>query len=140
GQKVVETEIGFLLMSMNLTKLAKKIVQDNRDKRKTQTVRLNFIKISLNLSVFFIYWLVFAQPHLTKSKVASTADNLARQLRHADNTLSKVVQNFSLNNIGFEPQLVRGAIPTPPPSRLSGVADNLQAFAKNLDGSVDEVG
>ncbi|MBY4965654.1 hypothetical protein K6V34_02535, partial [Streptococcus suis] len=40
----------------------KKIVQDNRDKRKTQTVRLNFIKISLNLSVFFIYWLVFAQP------------------------------------------------------------------------------
>ncbi|MGQ7447352.1 hypothetical protein ACTGUT_10405, partial [Streptococcus suis] len=41
---------------------AKKIVQDNRDKRKTQTVRLNFIKISLNLSVFFIYWLVFAQP------------------------------------------------------------------------------
>ncbi|NQI73561.1 transposase, partial [Streptococcus suis] len=62
GQKVVETEIGFLLMSMNLTKLAKKIVQDNRDKRKTQTVRLNFIKISLNLSVFFIYWLVFAQP------------------------------------------------------------------------------
>lgn len=45
--------LGFLLMSMNLTKLAKKIVQDNRDKRKTQTVRLNFIKISLNLSVFF---------------------------------------------------------------------------------------
>ncbi|HEL2475546.1 TPA: transposase, partial [Streptococcus suis] len=66
GQKVVETEIGFLLMSMNLTKLAKKIVQDNRDKRKTQTVRLNFIKISLNLSVFFIYWLVFAQPRLRK--------------------------------------------------------------------------
>ncbi|NQM47638.1 hypothetical protein HO408_08550 [Streptococcus suis] len=33
-------------------------------KRKTQTVRLNFIKISLNLSVFFIYWLVFAQPLL----------------------------------------------------------------------------
>ncbi|MBY4635503.1 hypothetical protein K4X31_10020, partial [Streptococcus suis] len=29
--------------------------------RKTQTVRLNFIRISLNLSVFFIYWLVFAQ-------------------------------------------------------------------------------
>ncbi|MGQ7409909.1 hypothetical protein ACTGWG_12900, partial [Streptococcus suis] len=25
GQKVVETEIGFLLMSMNLTKLAKKL-------------------------------------------------------------------------------------------------------------------
>ncbi|BCP56767.1 hypothetical protein SUT007_02250 [Streptococcus parasuis] len=31
--------------------------------RKTQTVRLNFIKISLNLSVFYIYWLVFTQTH-----------------------------------------------------------------------------
>lgn len=44
-------------MSMNLTKLAKKIVQDNRDK-KTQKVRLDFIIFSLNLSVLFIYWLV----------------------------------------------------------------------------------
>ncbi|WP_238598118.1 hypothetical protein, partial [Streptococcus suis] len=35
-------------------------------KRKTQTVRLNFIRISLNLSVFFIYWLVFAQSRATK--------------------------------------------------------------------------
>ncbi|WP_153051243.1 transposase, partial [Streptococcus suis] len=34
GQKVVETEIGFLLMSMNLTKLAKKLVHDNRNKKK----------------------------------------------------------------------------------------------------------
>ncbi|MBY4966260.1 hypothetical protein K6V34_05730, partial [Streptococcus suis] len=51
---------------------AKKIVQDNRDKRKTQTVRLNFIKISLNLSVFFIYWLVFAQPlHFQPSTVTT---------------------------------------------------------------------
>ncbi|MGQ7322174.1 hypothetical protein ACTGUT_10215, partial [Streptococcus suis] len=48
---------------------AKKIVQDNRDKRKTQTVRLNFIKISLNLSVFFIYWLVFAQPRFCMQKI-----------------------------------------------------------------------
>ncbi|HEL1613128.1 TPA: hypothetical protein TXL52_001194 [Streptococcus suis] len=41
--------------------------------------------------------------------------------------------------MGFEPQLVSGAIPTPPPGRLSGVAENLQAFAKNLDGRMDEV-
>ncbi|WP_238138798.1 hypothetical protein, partial [Streptococcus suis] len=34
--------------------------------RKTQTVRLNFIRISLNLSVFFIYWLVFAQSHFRR--------------------------------------------------------------------------
>ncbi|HEM6100521.1 TPA: hypothetical protein U2B91_002246 [Streptococcus suis] len=77
--------------------------------------------------------------NLTKGKVASVADNLASQLRHADDTLSKAAQNFSLNNIGFEPQLVSGAIPIPPPGRLSGLADNIQAFAKNLDGSVDEV-
>ncbi|WP_248298075.1 hypothetical protein [Streptococcus suis] len=53
--------------------MAKKIVQDNRDKRKTQTVRLNFIKISLNLSVFFIYWLVFAQPPLLRVRVNISA-------------------------------------------------------------------
>ncbi|HEM4071341.1 TPA: hypothetical protein U1W01_001755 [Streptococcus suis] len=102
------------------------------------------LQLASSLRLFFVLKKIdhYAKQfgNLTKSKVASTADNLARQLRHADNTLSKVVQNFSLNNIGFEPQLVRGAIPTPPPSRLSGVADNLQAFAKNLDGSVDEVG
>ncbi|HEL1613133.1 TPA: hypothetical protein TXL52_001199 [Streptococcus suis] len=37
--------------------------------------------------------------NLTKGKVASVADNLASQLRHADDTLSKAAQNFSLNNI-----------------------------------------
>ncbi|HFU3805350.1 TPA: hypothetical protein ACGO5D_002279, partial [Streptococcus suis] len=42
---------------MNLTKFAKKLVQNKRDK-KTQKVRLDFIILSLNLSVFFIYWLV----------------------------------------------------------------------------------
>lgn len=49
-------------MSMNLRKLAKKLVQNKRDK-KTQKVRLDFIILSLNLSVFFIHWLVFAHPH-----------------------------------------------------------------------------
>lgn len=44
-------------MSMNLRKLAKKLVQNKRDK-KTQKVRLDFIILSLNLSVFFIHWLV----------------------------------------------------------------------------------
>ncbi len=78
--------------------------------------------------------------NLVTNKVSSLADDVAGKLRHADETLSTAAQNFSLNNIGFEPQLVSGAIPTPPPGRLSGVADNLQAFAKNLSGSVDEVG
>ncbi|WP_024399183.1 DNA/RNA non-specific endonuclease [Streptococcus suis] len=76
--------------------------------------------------------------NLTKGKVASVADNLASQLRHADNTLSTAAQNFRLN-IGLEPQLIDGFMPTPPPGKLSGLADNIQAFAKNLDGSVDEV-
>ncbi len=53
GQKVVETEIGFLLMSMNLTKLAKKIVQDKRNKKKNTDGSAGFHLKQLNLSVFF---------------------------------------------------------------------------------------
>ncbi|MFH0358813.1 hypothetical protein ACHBHL_10045 [Streptococcus sp. A27] len=30
-------------------------------------------------------------------------------------------------------------MPTTPPGKLSGLADNLQAIAKNLDSSVDDV-
>lgn len=77
--------------------------------------------------------------NLVTNKVSSLADNVAGKLRHADETLSTAAQNFSHYNIGFEPQLVSGAIPTPPPGRLSGAADNLQAFAKNLSGSVDDI-
>lgn len=47
-------------MSMNLRKLAKKLVQNKRDK-KTQKVRLDFIILSLNLSVFFFSLASFAQ-------------------------------------------------------------------------------
>uniref|UniRef100_UPI00146E6B82 HNH endonuclease n=1 Tax=Streptococcus plurextorum TaxID=456876 RepID=UPI00146E6B82 len=77
--------------------------------------------------------------NLTKGKVASAADNLASQLRHVDDTLSKAAQNFSLNNIGFIPQPVGGASLPPSPGKLADLADNLQAFAKSLSGSVDEV-
>lgn len=49
-------------MSMNLTKLAKKLVQDNRDKKKNTDSTAGFHQNQLNLSAFFIYWLVFAQP------------------------------------------------------------------------------
>ncbi|WP_419580070.1 transposase, partial [Streptococcus suis] len=63
GQKVVETEIGFLLMSMNLTKLAKKLVQESRNRKKNTDSSAGFHLKQLNLSVyFFSYWLVFAQP------------------------------------------------------------------------------
>lgn len=77
--------------------------------------------------------------NLTKDKVASVADNLASQLRHADDTLSKAAQNFSINNIGFLPRPVGGASLPPSPGKLSDLADNLQSFAKSLSGSVEEV-
>ncbi|MGT2743040.1 pre-toxin TG domain-containing protein [Streptococcus plurextorum] len=76
--------------------------------------------------------------NLVTNKVSSLADNVAGKLRHADETLSSAAQNFSLN-IGLEPQLIEGFMPTPPPGKLSGLADNIQAFAKSLDGGVDEV-
>ncbi|CYY07995.1 HNH endonuclease [Streptococcus suis] len=76
--------------------------------------------------------------NLVTNKVSSLADDVAGKLRHADETISTAAQNFRLN-IGLEPQLIDGFMPTPPPGKLSGLADNIQAFAKNLDGSVDEV-
>lgn len=55
GQKVVETEIGFLLMSMNLTKLAKKLVQDNRDKKKNTDGSAGFHQNLLeSICVFYL--------------------------------------------------------------------------------------
>lgn len=76
--------------------------------------------------------------NVVANKVSSLADNVAGKLRHVDETLSTAAQNFRLN-IGLEPQLIDGFMPTPPPGKLSGLADNIQAFAKSLDGSVDEV-
>ena len=71
-------------------------------------------------------------------KVASAADTLAGKLRHIDGALSEAAQNFRLN-IGMEPQLASGALPPSDAGKLSQAADNLHAFAKNLDGSVDEM-
>ncbi|MWV55907.1 pre-toxin TG domain-containing protein [Streptococcus zhangguiae] len=76
--------------------------------------------------------------NIARSKVTSVADNLAGKLRHADEVISEAAQNFRLN-IGMEPQLVSGTMPTSSSRKLSGLADNLSAFAKNLDGSVDDV-
>lgn len=74
GQKVVETEIGFLLMSMNLTKLAKKLAQDNRDKKKNTDGSAGFHQNQLEFICFFTYWLVFAQPLGKAFCLASTVD------------------------------------------------------------------
>ena len=76
--------------------------------------------------------------NLRPSKVLSkSAESLSNGLRHADNVLSEAAQNFRLN-MGLEPQLVGGTMPSGG-GKLSHLADNLSAFSKNLDGSVDEV-
>ena len=55
GQKVVETEIGFLLMSMNLTKLAKKLVQDSRNRKKNTDRSAGFHQNQLeSIGVFYL--------------------------------------------------------------------------------------
>ncbi|WP_449457902.1 hypothetical protein [Streptococcus suis] len=70
--------------------------------------------------------------HLAKRVVISGAEELSAALRTADNAISEAARNFRLN-IGLEPQLIDGFMPTPPPGKLSGLADNIQAFAKGLD-------
>ena len=76
--------------------------------------------------------------NLRPSKMLSnSADALSDGLRHADNVLSEAAQNFRLN-IGLEPQLASGVMSSSG-GKLTHLADNLSAFAKNLDGSVDDV-
>ena len=76
--------------------------------------------------------------NLRPSKILSnSADALSDGLRHADTVLSEAAQRFRLN-IGLEPQLADGVLSSGG-GKLSHLADNLSAFAKNLDGSVDDV-
>ena len=76
--------------------------------------------------------------NLRPSKILSnSAESLSNGLRNADNMLSEAAQNFRLN-IGLEPQLASGVMSSSG-GKLSHLADNLSAFAKNLDGSLDDV-
>jgi hypothetical protein len=76
--------------------------------------------------------------NLRPSKILSnSADALSDGLRRADNVLSEAAQNFRLN-MGLDPQLVTGTMSSGG-GRLTNLAANLSAFAKNLDGSVDDV-
>ena len=76
--------------------------------------------------------------NLRPSKILSnSADALSDGLRHADNVLSEAAQNFCLN-IGVEPQLADGVLSSGG-GKLTHLADNLSAFAKNLDGSADDI-
>ena len=76
--------------------------------------------------------------NLRPSKILSnSADALSDGLRHADNVLSEAAQRFSLNPLK-QLQPATGSIPFEG-GKLTHLADNLSAFAKNLDGSVDDV-
>ena len=75
--------------------------------------------------------------NLRPSKILSnSADALSDGLRHADNVLSEAAQRFSLNPLKLQP--ATGSIPFEG-GKLTHIADNISAFAKNLDGSVDDV-
>ena len=76
--------------------------------------------------------------NLRPSKILSnSADALSDGLRHADTVLSEAAQRFRLN-IGLEPQLADGVLSSGG-GKLTHLADNLSAFAKNLDGSLDDL-
>ena len=80
----------------------------------------------------------FGKPldNLRPSKILSnSAEALSDGLRHADNVLSEATHNFHLN-MGLDPQLVTGTMSSGG-GKLTHIADNISAFAKNLDGSVD---
>lgn len=82
----------------------------------------------------------FGKPldNLRPSKILSnSAEALSDGLRHADNVLSEATHNFRLN-MGLDPQLVTGTMSSGG-GKLTHIADNISAFAKNLDGSVDDV-
>ncbi|TFU28613.1 IS5/IS1182 family transposase, partial [Streptococcus sp. WM07] len=53
GNQNVETELGLLLMSMNLTKLTKRLVQYEKDKEKSQTNLYLLAKTKYKFSVIF---------------------------------------------------------------------------------------
>ena len=82
----------------------------------------------------------FGKPldNLRPSKIISnSAEALSDGLRHTDNVLSEATHNFRLN-MGLDPQLVTGTMSSGG-GKLTHIADNISAFAKNLDGSVDDV-
>ena len=76
--------------------------------------------------------------NLRPSKILSnSAAALSDGLHHADNVLSEAAQRFSLNPLK-QLQPATGSIPFEG-GKLTHIADNISAFAKNLDGSVDDV-
>ena len=77
------------------------------------------------------------------NKLASKgADSLSTGLKNVDQGLSQAAQNFRLN-MGLEPQLVSGAMPSPGSSSINKITNKLDDFSKARKlriSDLDEVG
>ncbi len=77
------------------------------------------------------------------NKLASKgADSLSTGLKNVDQGLSQAAQNFRLN-MGLEPQLVSGAMPSPGSSSINKISNQLDDFSKARKlriSNLDEVG
>ena len=77
------------------------------------------------------------------NKLASKgADSLSAGLKNMDQGISQAAQNFRLN-MGLEPQLVSGAMPSPGSSSINKISNKLDDFSKARKlriSDLDEVG
>ena len=77
------------------------------------------------------------------NKLASKgADSLSTGLKNVDQGISQAAQNFRLN-MGLEPQLVSGAMPSPGSSSINKITNKLDDFSKARKlrvSNLDEVG
>ena len=77
------------------------------------------------------------------NKLASKgADSLSTGLKNVDQGISQAAQNFRLN-MGLEPQLVSGAMPSPGSSSINKISNKLDDFSKARKlriSDLDEVG
>ena len=79
---------------------------------------------------------------LLNKLIASSADQLSAGLKTIDGTISQAAQNFRLN-MGLEPQLVSGAMPSPGSSSINKITNKLDDFSKARKlriSDLDEVG
>ena len=79
---------------------------------------------------------------LLNKLLSSGADQLSAGLKTIDGTISQAAQNFRLN-MGLEPQLVSGAMPSPGSSSINKISNKLDDFSKARElrvSNLDEVG
>ena len=75
---------------------------------------------------------------LLNKLLSSGADQLSASLKTIDGTISQAAQNFRLN-MGLEPQLVSGAMPSPG-NKISNKLDDFSKARKLRVSDLDEVG